>query len=120
MSKGVSHLVSKGVPSRLPGTMMKHIANHWSSTVYKHVSNPLRSGRLVYRECRHTHLPEHRSNLTPSTMRTGIAAEGLSGPCGIRLGSTDEGEIGMIYFISTLRIEGTTLPEEFNPPLDFG
>jgi hypothetical protein len=55
-----------------------------------------------------------------SSGETCIAAEGLSGPCGIRLGSTDEGEIGMIYFISTLRIEGTTLPEEFNPPLDFG
>jgi len=26
----------------------------------------------------------------------------------------------MIYFTSTLRIEDTTLPEEFNPPLDFG
>jgi len=25
-----------------------------------------------------------------------------------------------VKVISTLRIEGTTLPEEFNPPLDFG
>ena len=39
-----------------------------------------------------------------------MAVDGLCGPCGIRLGSTEVGKVGMIHLVS-LRERGAEFPE---------
>lgn len=46
-----------------------------------------------------------------------MAEDGLWGPCGIRLGSTGVGNVGMIHLVSTFRMDGMTMPMSAIRPL---